>query len=161
MPIIVASGRWAIVPTPTVMAKQKNVKAREEKGLRTRNAFLFSFLFGFFGARFRQMVIFFSNGQKFRVFLSLVSKFRNIFLKKIVKIRQILPAGSKNIERFWPFFIFIFSFSQSWLNCFMDDCHFGYVTKLERITLLKHSNSVFLFYFSSPILWCCSGRDHP
>lgn len=108
--------------------------------------------FNFLGAEISPNGEFFSNGQKFRVFLSLVAKFRNIKEIIIVKIRQILPAGSKKYRRILAFFfIFIFSFSQSWLNCLMDDRHFGYVTKLERKTLLKHSSSVF-FFFSSPIL---------
>jgi len=66
-----------------------------------------------------------------------------------------LSDSMKNIEACQIFFSnFIFSCCQIWLNCLMNDCHFGYITKFEtknpaRVTSLVNYTALGFMVCSS------------
>jgi hypothetical protein len=51
---------------------------------------------------------------------------------------------AKNIEgsRFFFFLISYLGYSKIWLNYFLDDCHFGYITKSIKETLVQLKDSI-------------------
>jgi hypothetical protein len=79
--------------------------------------------------------------------------FTGFFMEKIIQIRQILttsfffkspdfyhkfpPVGSQDYRRILLFFLLsCLVCSQIWLNCFLNDRHFGYIKKSIKETLI-------------------------
>jgi hypothetical protein len=70
--------------------------------------------------------------QSGHIILKIILFFRkNLYLFFICQILSKVSAGSQSYRSMPDFFFnFIFSCCQIWLNCLMDDCHFG-ITKFE------------------------------
>jgi hypothetical protein len=82
-------------------------------------------------------------------FLPKIARFFEEKNSKLSNFSHNLQKVAKNIEG-GIMFLSLLSYlgcSQIWLNCFMDDCHFGYITNLSLKNILAaHSHSHLHFH---------------